>query len=101
MPRDIVTINTITGIPNGEQVEIRCECLAARRTAAEWSYDDESLPSLPRNDDDPYVKPTLTRVTLRVDSFEEDSSGMYRCHSKDTTVEFNLVWYDPGKSVTV
>jgi len=103
LPSNTITINSITGIPNGEQVEIRCQCLAPKRTAAEWSYNDESLPtSLDDDDDDePYVDSTLTRVTLRVNSFGEDSSGLYICHSRDTIVEFNLAWYDSGKSVVI
>lgn len=71
--------------------------MAPRRTAPEWSYNDRSLPDTSRNDDDPYVDAVLTRVTLRVNSFGEDSSGLYTCHSRDTTVEYNLAWYDPSK----
>ena len=96
-PSNAVTINNITGIPNGVSVEIRCNCLAPRRTAPEWSYNDEDLPDRAGGVDEPYVESDSTRETLRVDSFGEDSSGLYTCHSRDTTVEFNLAWYNPGE----
>ena len=99
-PSNAVAINNIIGIPNGVSVEIRCNCLAPRRTAPVWSYDDEDLPELADDADDPYVESTSTRETLRVNSFSEDSSGLYTCHSRDTTVEFNLAWYDPGELAT-
>lgn len=96
-PLNTVTIKGITGIPSEAQVEIRCDCLGPKREAPEWSFDDRDLPSSSRNNDDPYVDADRTQVTLKVDSFGEDSSGLYRCHSRDTTVEFNLAWYDPSK----
>lgn len=96
-PIDNITINGYTGIADEEQVEIICDCLGPRRQTSEWSYNDKSLPSLPRDDEDPYVESDGPRQILRVDSFEEDSSGLYTCHSRDVIVEFNLVWYDPSK----
>ena len=96
-PINVVTINNITGIPNEQSVEIRCNCLAPRREDPEWSYNDEDLPETARDVDEPYIESASTRETLRVDLFREDSSGLYTCHSRDTTVEFNLAWYDPGK----
>ena len=97
LPRDTITINNIIGIQDREQVEIGCVCTAPRRPGTpEWSYDDQSVPDTSRKDDEPYVDSTST---LRVDSFDEDSSGLYVCDSRDVTVEFNLAWYDPGKLV--
>ena len=96
-PISTVTINNMTGIPDREQVEIVCDCTAPRRGGdPEWSYDDRSLPDRLRRDDEPYVD---SGSTLKVASFSEDSSGLYACHSRDVTVEFNLVWYNPGKLV--
>ena len=99
LPRSTVTINNMTGIPDREQVEISCDCTAPRRAGApEWSYNDKSLTDQFRNDNEPYVD---SDSTLRVNLFSEDSSGLYACHSRDNTVEFNLVWYDPGKFVII
>ena len=97
LPRNTVTINSIIGIPDREEVEIGCDCTAPRRAGpgdAEWSYNDNTLPDTSRNDDEPYVD---SASTLRVNSFSEDSSGLYACNSRDVTMEFNLVWYNPGE----
>lgn len=95
LPSSTVTINNMTGIPDREQVEIVCDCTAPRRGGdPEWSYNNQSLPDKRRNDNEPYVD---SDSILRVTSFGEDSSGLYACHSRDVTVEFNLVWYNPGK----
>ena len=97
LPSSTITINNITGIPDREQVEIVCDCTAPRRAGdPEWSYNDQSLPDQSRRNDEPYID---SGSTLRVTSFNEDSSGLYVCHSRDVTVEFNLVWYNPGKLV--
>ena len=97
-PSNPVSINNFVGIPNEESVEIRCNCLAPRRKAPVWSYNDVDLPDTADDIDEPYAESTSsTRETLRVVSFKEDSSGLYICHSRDTTVEFNLAWYDPSK----
>ena len=97
-PSNTPTISDIIGIPDRERVEIRCECMDSGETLPEWNYDKKDVPDSPRHDDEPYVDTDMTQVILRVDSFEEDSSGLYACHgSNREVVEFNLAWYDPGE----
>ena len=97
-PRNTDTINGLTGIPDEARVEIRCDCkTTGPKGTPEWSYNGESLPKSPPNDDDPYVDSRMAREILRVDSFEEDSSGLYTCNGGNVTIELNLFWYDPSK----
>ena len=99
LPSDAVTISNIIGIPDGVMVEIGCECLEPSNDP-EWSYIDRDISDRARDDDDEaYIVSEPPYVTLKVDSFEEDSSGLYACYGRDTTVEFNLAWYDPSKLV--
>ena len=96
-PSNAVTVSSIIGIPDREQVEIRCECMGGRRPGTpDWTYNDRNVSDGPHNNDEPYVN---SDATLRVDSFSEDSSGLYTCHGRDRNMEFNLIWYDPGKLV--
>ena len=98
-PSNTPTISNIIGIPDRERVEIRCECMDRGKTDPEWSHNEEDISARSRghDDNDPYVDSDKDRVTLRVDSFGVDSSGLYACHGTDITEEFNLVWYDPGE----
>lgn len=103
LPSDAVTINNIIGIPDRVMVEIGCKCLEPGNDP-EWSYNDRDISDRARDDDDDdddeaYIVSESPYVTLRVESFEEDSSGLYACYGRDTTVEFNLAWYDPSKLV--
>ena len=103
---DIVHINNdIIGIPSEAQVEIRCDCLAPRRRPPpEWSYNDIDNVTTNRDWEDPsspYVDHNRPRSTLIINSFGEQSSGLYTCHSRDTTISFNLTWYNPGKFVMI
>ena len=96
--------NSIIGIPHQNEVEIRCECLV-QRVFPEWCYNDNSITASTQNDSEefsPYIETNgQVRATLRIESFEEQSSGLYTCNSRDTTEIFNLIWYDPGKFLNV
>ena len=100
---DFVHINdNIVGVPSEAEVEIRCHCLAPRRRSPEWSYNDIDNVTTNRdwdNPSSPYVDYDGPRATLIINSFTEESSGLYTCHSRDTTIHYNLTWYDPGKFV--
>ena len=103
---DIVHIinSNIIGIPNEAEVEIRCNCLAPRRRSPEWSYNDIDNVTTDRdwtNPSSPYIDYDGPRATLVINSFGEQSSGLYTCHSRDTTIHFNLTWYNPGKFVSL
>ena len=98
LPMNTVTINNVIGIPDSEMVEIGCECLEPSGADPEWSYNDRVISDRGRRDDDEaYIINESPYVTLKVESFEEDSSGLYACYGRDTTVEFNLAWYEPSK----
>lgn len=91
--------NSIIGIPNGEEVEIECDCLGPRKASAEWSYNNINV-NTTRNEDNPsspYVQDDGSSTFLKINSFAEKSSGVYTCSSRDRTESFNLTWYDPGK----
>ena len=92
--------NSIIGIPNGTEVEIECRCLGPRRRSAEWSFNDNEI-NTARNENDPsspYIETDgPAHIFLKIDSFEEKSMGVYTCHSRDRTDNFNLTWYNPGK----
>ena len=100
---DIIHINSnVIGVPSETEVEIRCNCLAPRRRSPEWSYNNIDNVTTNRdwaNPSSPYVDYNGPRATLVINSFGEQSSGVYTCHSRDTTIYFNLTWYDPGKFV--
>ena len=91
--------NSIIGIPNGADVQIECDCSSPKRTSAEWTYNGIDLNTTQNENDpsSPFVDNDGPRATLEIDSFEERSSGVYTCHSRDRTDNFNLTWYDPGK----
>lgn len=91
--------NSIIGIPNGAEVRIECHCTGPRRASAEWTHNGIDV-NTTRNENDPsspFVDDDGPRARLEIDSFEERSSGVYTCHSRDRTDYFNLTWYDPGK----
>jgi len=108
-PENLVNINGLIGVPDGEKVEIECQCLNPKKGMAEWTYNEKNVSTSTttnhdeddaEEDDGPspvYITTEGSRVTLKVDSFRESSSGLYSCHSRDTTIDFNLTWYDPGK----
>ena len=99
-PNIVYINNNLIGIPNGVQVKITCHCLGRRRPAPEWSYNDNDITATSPNEIDqfsPYIETEGSRAFLRIQAFGEQSSGLYVCHSRDRTEEFNLTWYDPGK----
>ena len=101
----IVRINDGTiGIPSGVEVRIRCDCSdtggRGSRPRPVWSYGDGVNITTTRNEEDPsspYVENDGPRATLRIRSFSDDSPGLYTCHSRDTELQFSLIWYDMGK----
>ena len=103
--QNIVNINDSTfGIPSGVDVRIRCDCSDSGGRGARprpvWRYGDGGNVTTTRNEEDPsspYVENDGPRATLRIRSFSELSPELYICHSRDTTLQFNLIWYDPGK----
>jgi len=98
-PSNRVTISdNIIGIENREEVEIRCECSGPRGASPVWTKDDNDISTDNKDEVTPYIAADGPRHSLRISRFEEDATGQYICDSRDTTVVFNLVWYDPSKS---
>ena len=96
LPTNLVNINGLIGIPGGAEVEIECRCLNPKKVCAEWTYNENNI-STTASENEAYVSTEGPRATLSVDSFREGLSGLYTCHSRDKTEDFNLTWYDPGK----
>jgi len=97
-PSDRITVGDIIGIEDGDEVDIRCDCSGPRGSTAVWTRDNNDI-STERNENAqiPYIEVDGGRSSLRIPRFEEDSEGEYICDSRDTTVEFNLVRYDPSE----
>lgn len=94
--------NSIIGIPDDAEVEIRCHCLTPRKACPRWTYNDIENITTSRDEDDPsspYIDNDGPRASLRINSFGEKSSGLYTCHSRDKTEYFNLTWFDLSKSI--